>query len=316
MTTTNPLAYAVFPSFNNKTPKEGPRYIPMTFDFTEADTWDVDLMQIQQQGKISTLQAFYVDNSVNTEELTITMGLGGQVIKVQPGYQGYMTALVNNVPKFSVSSPGGVSAIVFALNFPVVNDLWAAAPIASDAEHVIVDNFPDPQNANIAQVGGTNIALGSAASSVSIPVVIANDQGAIAQNLTKVGGGSIVLGQTNSANSLPVTIASDQSTIAISISGNSLALLGFFVVSTATLAVSTTSAAVAVTSNLANIIRVCNIGTEVAFVRVAAGDAVTTDTAILPNTAFSFKGGGNQVAAICSTGTTNLQISVGQGLPQ
>lgn len=188
MTTTNPMSYGVFPSFNNKTPKEGPRYIPMTFDFTNVDTWDVDLMQIQQQGKISTLQAFYVDNSLNTAELIITMGLGGQVIKVQPGYQGFMTALVNNVPKFSVSSAGGVSAIVFALNFPVVNALWPAAPNATAGEAVTVTNFP---------------SVYPISASSAIPVTVGNFPAT--QDVSITGP----VGQKPETGSIPVVIASD-----------------------------------------------------------------------------------------------------------
>lgn len=313
MTTSDVSAYGVFPSFNNKTPKEGPRYIPMTFDFSSTDTWDVDMMQLQQAGKISTLQAFYVDNSVNTVELTITLGLGGQVIKVQPGYQGYMTALVNNVPKFSVSSPGGVSAIVFALNFPVVNDLWPAAPNAEATESVIVTNLE--------AVGGSALALGQTTKSASLPVTLASDQGELATNVAEIGGAAIALGQTTKSASLPVTLASDQGAVStsatlVSASAAYLTSLAFVVASTALLSVTTSSATVAISASASQSVRVYNYGTNPAFVRVSSGAAVVGDTAIAPNTSFVFAGAATQVAAICATGTTSLQISVGAGAPQ
>jgi hypothetical protein len=119
----NQNTLSALPSWNNKLPPEGPRFIPLSFAFTVATEWSVDLMQLQQQGKISTLQAFYIDNSTNTAPVTITMGLGGQVITLAAGQQAYMTCLINNVPKFTVSSTGS-GANVFALNFPVTNAVW------------------------------------------------------------------------------------------------------------------------------------------------------------------------------------------------
>lgn len=121
----NQNTLSALPSWNNKLPPEGPRFIPLNFDFSVATSWTVDLMQLQQQGKISTLQAFYVDNSSNTAAVTITMGLGGQIITVPTGAQGYVTCLVNNVPKFTVSSTGS-TANIFALNFPVTNAIWTS----------------------------------------------------------------------------------------------------------------------------------------------------------------------------------------------
>lgn len=314
MTTSDVSAYGVFPSFNNKTPKEGPRYIPMTFDFSSTDTWDVDMMQLQQAGKISTLQAFYIDNSVNTVELTITLGLGGQVIKVQPGYQGYMTALVNNAPKFSVSSPGGVSAIVFALNFPVVNDLWPAAPNAEATETVVVSNLE--------AVGGDAIALGQTTASASLPVTMASDQTALPANITKVGDAAIALGSATSAASIPVVIASDQAplevvatAVVVNVQSSVIAGYSFVQNSSATLAVTTSSSSVSISASATEVIRVYNYGTETAFVRMGVA-ATLSDFAIAPNDSGWFAGPYTLLFAICATSGTNLQISVGTGIPQ
>ncbi len=80
-------------------------------------------------------------------------------------------------------------------------------------------------NVNLNQVGGDPIALGSATSVNSLPVVIASDQtvpvtfsGTVETNLSQVGGDAIALGSATSVNSLPVVIASDQ-TVPVTFSG-------------------------------------------------------------------------------------------------
>lgn len=308
MTTTNPMSYGVFPSFNNKTPKEGPRYIPMTFDFSTVDTWDVDLMQIQQQGKISTLQAFYVDNSLNTVELIITMGLGGQVIKVQPGYQGFITALVNNVPKFSVSSAGGVSAIVFALNFPVVNALWPASPNATAGEAVTVTNFPASYPITAASaipvtVGNfpatqpVSIAgpLGSALSSASIPVVIATDQSAIASNITSIGGSGITTGLSVAAHAMPVCMATNQPA-------------GFYTIPSQNVVVTTTSSNVVLPAGAGSLnLRISNIGASNIYFRLGT----SAQTAVIGDVVVS---AGKSITLYCNNSTNIAFIGEAAGL--
>lgn len=197
--------YAFFPAFNNKIPSEGPRYIPMTFAFDTYSTWEVDMTIIQQQGKISTLQAFYIDNSANTNALSITMGLGAQTIDVPAGAQGYVTVLVNNVPKFSVTSiqAAGQVANVFALNFPVTNAVW----------ETVASGGGSGGNVNLTEVGGATIALGQTTMADSLPVVLASNQTPVEINLTQVSGDGLLLGQQTMAGSVPVVLASNQSTV-------------------------------------------------------------------------------------------------------
>ena len=80
-------------------------------------------------------------------------------------------------------------------------------------------------NVNLNQVGGDPIALGSATSVNSLPVVIASDQtvpvtfsGTVETNLSQVGGTTINLGSAISNLSIPVVIASDQS-LTVGVSG-------------------------------------------------------------------------------------------------
>jgi hypothetical protein len=76
-----------------------------------------------------------------------------------------------------------------------------------------------PWGMNLTQVGGAAVALGSAVSASSLPVVVASDQAAVAvkygsgtfaSNVSQINGATLSLGSTTGANSLPVVIASDQ----------------------------------------------------------------------------------------------------------
>jgi hypothetical protein len=129
--------------------------------------------------------------------------------------------------------------------------------------HVIVDSGTitsnqgtanaTPWNENIAQVGGSALALGSAVSASSLPVVIASDQAAVSvkygsgtfvisgtvtanqgtanatpwnSNIAQIGGSAISIGQAAMAASAPVAIASDQSAIAVKYGSGTFVISG------------------------------------------------------------------------------------------
>ena len=79
------------------------------------------------------------------------------------------------------------------------------------------------EEVDIVKVNNTSISLAQKAMALSFPVVIANDQSAIAVNpsegdvdLVKVGGTAIAIGQAAMGACLPVVIASNQSSIPVS----------------------------------------------------------------------------------------------------
>lgn len=85
--------------------------------------------------------------------------------------------------------------------------------------------------------GETNVVitgpLGQAAMAVSIPVVLASDQTPVPGNLTQVGGAAIILGLQSAAACLPVVIAQDQGAITVSQSSDAWLVQGRKLASTA-----------------------------------------------------------------------------------
>ena len=159
------LPQAILTAFLNKSPKEGPRYVPMAFSFATTTSWGVDLTQYVQGGQLSAVQCFFIDNSQNSEPVEIAMGIGGgQVIQLDAGQQGWVTCLQNNNPQFTVTSTG-TTCNIFACNFQMFNAVWYAKAGAGAAEAV-----------NLSEVGGAAIALGAAPMAASLPVTFATNQ--------------------------------------------------------------------------------------------------------------------------------------------
>lgn len=158
------LPMAIMQALLNKSPKEGPRYVPMALDFATVTAWSVDLTPYVQGGQLSAIQSFFIDNSQNTAPITIAMGIGGgQTIQLNAGQQGWVSCLLNNNPQFVIASTG-TAATVFACNFQMFNAVWDANSNATAA------------STNLSEVGGAPIALGQTVMADSLPVTIATNQ--------------------------------------------------------------------------------------------------------------------------------------------
>lgn len=137
-----------------------------------------------------------------------------------------------------------------------------------------------------AWLGSTAPTVGSKTSANSVPVVIASDQGAVAENLTQVGGAAITLGQKTMANSVPVVLASDQSTPLPALAEARAATLHV----TATAAVNTAATATlpAAGAGLFHYITFIEVVKLYSVIGVAAGAGVIITTTNLPgNPAFT-----------------------------
>jgi hypothetical protein len=121
---TAPNQYTDIPIFNALIPSEGPKGLPLTFDFTAQSAYPIDLTLQVERGVISAIQSFFIDNSANSGPLTITILQSGQVLKAPGGYQGYVAALVPNPPQFTVSCAGGSTGTIVALNIPTGVGFW------------------------------------------------------------------------------------------------------------------------------------------------------------------------------------------------
>ena len=105
---------------NAVVPPEGPKSAAVVLDFTSTDTVIVDFTITTAQGKISTIQMLWVDNSLNDAPLTVTVQGTSQNIDIPAGAQGWFPVVATNRPKFVCTTPPG----------PVITSLWLNVPVA------------------------------------------------------------------------------------------------------------------------------------------------------------------------------------------
>lgn len=121
--------YARFGTHNAVLPKEGPMVYPVNMDFsvaTGAASQTVDLSLQIQQGFISYVQGFFVDNSANTATLTIVIDETNQTFKIPAGKQAYMPAFFSDTAKLvaSTTQAAGLVVPIFLTNVPVDCCIW------------------------------------------------------------------------------------------------------------------------------------------------------------------------------------------------
>lgn len=117
---------------NQQMPKEGPRSVPFLFDWTSGNTYEANLINFQNQQKISIVQGMWVDNSTNPNPMTCFNPATGQTVTVLGGYQGYFPVLaVNPVDLFFSSAAGAHTTQVILYNVPIAPATWAASTTIS-----------------------------------------------------------------------------------------------------------------------------------------------------------------------------------------
>lgn len=106
-------------------PTEGPRDLPLLFDWSLGTTFQLDLQQQVQNGQFSRAQTLFIDNSANTNgPVTIAWHGTGQIIQVPPGWQGYTPVLSTQRPFADVSSTGTGKTSIHVLNIPISPGMW------------------------------------------------------------------------------------------------------------------------------------------------------------------------------------------------
>jgi hypothetical protein len=122
-------------AFLGAIPCEGPKVLSQSVDFSVSSAVDFDMVSIKQTGRLSGIQAIFIDNSNNNQPVSITTTIINQVLQIAAGYQGYFPILVSDQVKMTVASTGnGVVPILF-LNFPIAASIWPAK-IAAGASSV------------------------------------------------------------------------------------------------------------------------------------------------------------------------------------
>lgn len=124
-------------------PEEGPKLIPLVLDFTQNDTYTLDLSNLMQRGFISMIQTIYADNTDNGGELVILVNTSQQRIIVPAGAEAYLPILVPNPARMSFTSPGAPSITVQLLNFPIAPEVWSAAAMVRTLSWTATSTNPD-----------------------------------------------------------------------------------------------------------------------------------------------------------------------------
>lgn len=80
----DPKALVQFPFSNGYAPdiEEGPRGIPLQFDFSQDTDFDVNFAEAQAAGRIGQIQSIYIDNTQNAFALTVLVKATGQRIVI------------------------------------------------------------------------------------------------------------------------------------------------------------------------------------------------------------------------------------------
>lgn len=318
----NTSQIAVIPTLNNNFPCEGPKDVPISFNFDPASgqgaTQQVNLQQLQQNQNISEVQSFFVDNSQNANQLTINVVGTNQRIILPPQSQGYLPVLMGQI-QFTVSTTPATGLIVtiHCLNIPVCAAVWETVESSGGGS----------SNVNIADFGGSAVTLGQNTAANSIPVVLSNDS-ASDLNLSEVGGTAFTLGQKAAAGSISVVLSSASVSNGVNIAdfGSSPVSIGSSVSASSIPVVQAsdqqaaipgtagTAQNVAVTTSSSNTVLAVgnyiftNVGTGIAYLRwgASAQTAVVGDLAIPPNAylLLHLSAGLTNMGAIGSAATT------------
>lgn len=121
------------PIYNQLVPSEGPKCVPLTFDFSVAGSYSLDYQNMQARGFLSLVQCLFVDNSNNNAALLVLVNGTGQLLKVDAFTQGYYPVMVPSPIRLTFTTPinaalGGTTGTplaVWMLNIPMAGSHWS-----------------------------------------------------------------------------------------------------------------------------------------------------------------------------------------------
>lgn len=119
-------AFGAFPVSLGYYPREGSRAITAQYNWTAQAGFSEDLSQLSAQGVETTPQACYIDNSGNSQSVTITIPATGQVITCPANSQAFFPLLFTGTPAFNITTPFVIAAVtrVIFLNIPQGAAVW------------------------------------------------------------------------------------------------------------------------------------------------------------------------------------------------
>lgn len=126
MATFNPGNLASYRIFNGFAPREKPKSLYIPLDFSVDKQIDVNLFDDNSRGKLSFVQAIFVDNYDNQFPLTILVGISQQRLVVPATSQGTFPIFAPDQATFSFRTAPANPLIVGAhlLNVPVPFAIW------------------------------------------------------------------------------------------------------------------------------------------------------------------------------------------------
>lgn len=113
--------------YNAIIPKEGPKTVSVPLDFSLNASYLLDFTLAYQQTTMTVVQACWIDNSANGNELSISVDNTGQVIRVPPNAQGTFPIIAAIRPKITVASAGSAVVPSMWLNVPLPLAVWYPA---------------------------------------------------------------------------------------------------------------------------------------------------------------------------------------------
>lgn len=228
----NPTPFLIN-TLNNKYPCEGPRTVQNNCDFSTAAIITIDLKSLVMQGKISEVQALFVDNADNSAPVVITVSQSQQRVIVPAFSQAWLPILVNE-PQLVVTTTTTVVVPVFACNFPVMPVVWTAPSSGgAPSSNVAITNYPTSQGINLTtsgissafnpQLPGYILTTGVTSSSVTIASIAG-------QNIRIVNTGTVIANVrwgtgAQTAVTTDLALAPNQSILVNSNGANTLAAI-------------------------------------------------------------------------------------------
>jgi len=142
-----------------------PSLIPLNIDMSVAQSVLVDLTQVTSQGRIGPIQTIYVNNSGNSQPVTIVTPIVDQSYMIPAGDSAILPLfLPNQAPKFTVNSTGGVIIPIAVFNIPLPAQVWGGSfgggSFTTIGGKTGLDTYDVGLNPLIVNLGGDGEGLG------------------------------------------------------------------------------------------------------------------------------------------------------------
>lgn len=169
---------ANFFSVNNVViPRDGPRCVSATLDFSSQNTIEIEGLLITTLGVMDYIQGMYIDNGDNPDPISFIAQQTRQRITCPPFSQGYYALLITNPPTITAttSAEADKKIKVHFYNVPIQSQTWSVeANTPAPPPVPVIDYFTYSENAVIMD-GSSRIIFGPGATVAGF--IIVNEAG-------------------------------------------------------------------------------------------------------------------------------------------